>query len=199
MSELIEFRAGDLLFGPVVAFFSSFIAYIAVANSMTKFDTVAGRFRSNIVAQVTYDEIPILRFIAEGQPINQLAFSVHTTQPPVPAGSGKSIDTTRLVTYWCQQMLGHSYELAHPLMEKKFGKDRKNQWPSELQFAYHIRNGCFHGNTFDIQNNVISTTIPAIWRGKEIKYSDNGKSVIGDFIWSGDALVILHDLQNILA
>jgi hypothetical protein len=95
-------------------------------------------------------------------------------------------------------MLGHLYELARPIMEKKFGKDRKTQWPSELQFAYHIRNGCFHGlSIFNIMQS--QKKIPTIWRGSEIKYSYNGKSVLDDFIWSGDALTLLHDLQNLLS
>ena len=199
MSEIIEFKEWELFFEPVVAFFSSFIAYIAVANRMTKFDNVACRFRGNIVPQVTYREIPILKYIAEGMPINELGFTLETTPPPPPpAASGKSVDTVRLTTYWCQQMVGHSYELAYPIIEKQFGNDRKIQWPSELQFIYHIRNGCYHGNTFNIQNNAISTNQKTIWRGADIKYIHNGKLVVGDFVLPADLLVLLHDLQNIL-
>ena len=97
-------------------------------------------------------------------------------------------------------MFGHSYESALPQIESKFGdkSKRKLQWHSTMQFAYHIRNGCFHGNTFDIQTNSISTTMPTIWRGQNITYTDNGIQVIGDFMGSGDILTLLYDMQVLL-
>jgi len=103
-----------------------------------------------------------------------------------------------LVEFWAQQMFGHAFELAMPLIEQKFGSNRKKDWSEIIQFAYHTRNGCYHGNKFNIQKNSISTFVSTKWENIEIKYSDDGKKVSQGFMWPADFICLLYDLQNSL-
>jgi hypothetical protein len=46
-------------------------------------------------------------------------------------------------------LIGGAFERSIDQFEKNYGTDRK-KWPPELQFFRHLRNGCFHGNRFNI-------------------------------------------------
>jgi hypothetical protein len=199
MQEKLKFKRGDLFFEPVLAFFSAYLGYMAIANGMTIGDRLEGRFRGGILKQIQFNMPTFLIDTFRGKTINEFEFTVDTDEPDQ-KGPGRKIESKELEKLWCQIMFGHSYEIALPSIESKFGdkSKRKLQWPATLQFAYHLRNGCFHGNTFDILNNAISTQIPTEWRGQKINYSDNGKQVIGTFIGSGDMLVLLYDIQKLL-
>jgi len=63
----------------------------------------------------------------------------------------------------------------------------------EIQFLYHIRNGCAHHNKFYIRGKIKH---PAQWRDKKIVESMNGSPVIPDFLLDGDVYLLLHDINN---
>jgi hypothetical protein len=201
MQEQIRFRSGDIFFDAVMAFFNAYIGYIAIAKGMTIGDRVQGRFRGGIIKQVEFDLGTFLLDTHRGKTIYEIMFTIDSVETKLAnMSSGTKIEIRKFENYWSQIMFGHSYESALPHIESKFGdKDkRKLQWPSTMQFAYHIRNGCFHGNTFDIRSNSISTTIPTVWRGQQVTYTDNGKQVIGEFMGTGDVLTLLYDMQVLL-
>jgi hypothetical protein len=199
--ERIKFKQGDMFFDSVLAFFYAYIGYVAIAKGTTIYDKVEGRFRDGIVKQVEFNLGSFLLDTYRGNAINEIVLGLDNTVSTLPnMGTGKEVEIRKFENYWSQIMFGHSYESALPAIEGKFGtKDRRKlQWPSTLQFAYHIRNGCFHGNTFDIQNNTMSKKIPTSWRGQNITYADSGKQVLGKFMSSGDVLILLYDMQVLL-
>lgn len=64
-----------------------------------------------------------------------------------------------------------------------------------LDFLRHIRNGAFHGNSFNIK----SQTPHANWRGRTIDASTlNGKPVFFDFLAPGDAYLLISDVMPIV-
>jgi len=193
----IVFRTNDLFFEPVLAMFSSWVGYCTVASigKITTQTEVSGRLRGFIIPQIEYENTPVISNIINHIPTTNLKFIINRTDPGSP--KGEKLETARLMEFWCQQMIGHSYEIAMPHIMKKFTDDRKNNWPSELQFFYHIRNGCFHGNKFNIRKKSMSS-IPAKWEGREITHGDNGKQVAGKFMWPADFICLLCDIQNLL-
>lgn len=62
-----------------------------------------------------------------------------------------------------------------------------------IQFFRHIRNGCAHGNHFNIKTPI---TEPAVWRTKKIEDSLHGATVIPDFLGDGDALLLVKDIDE---
>jgi hypothetical protein len=44
-------------------------------------------------------------------------------------------------------LIGGAFEKEKEYLKLKYGN--VNQWPPELQFFRHLRNGCFHNNTFN--------------------------------------------------
>ena len=196
MEEII-FRSDDLLFEPVLAMFSSWIGYCTVGakGKITTQTEISGRLRGVIIPHIEYENSPVISNIINHLPTTDLKFTISRMDPGPP--KGEVLETARLMEFWCQQMTGHSYELACPKIMQKFTDDRKNNWPSELQFFYHIRNGCFHKNKFNIKKNSMST-ISAKWEGREIIYADNGKQVAGKFMWPADFICLLWDIQKLL-
>ncbi len=191
----IEFNKEDLFFEPVFAFFASWIGY-HLLFAKEKHDIVSGRLRGFIVPQIEFVNDPLPGKLRSKQDITHLEFQLSNVEPPLP--EGEQISSSRLMDFWCQQMTGHAYEVAYPKVADKFGSKqvRKDKWPSEFQFFYHVRNGCFHGNRFDIWPQNISATIETVWRNKNISYDNNGKKVVGEFMGPGDFITLLYDIQK---
>jgi hypothetical protein len=97
MQEKIKFKSGDLFFEPVLAFFSSFIGHMAIANGMTIYDKVMARFRGEIVSQVTFDEPLFLYNTYKGNPPSELNFTFDSAVPV--SQGGRSIDSTKVVIF----------------------------------------------------------------------------------------------------
>ena len=199
MVNIIEFNNGDLFFEPVLSFYVSWISFPFHQIQIPKGAKIVmkGSWRGMIIPQLRYNDSSIYDDLAQLKPIRHLEFFPDFN--PAKEPSGLHLNDSYLVKFWAQQMFGHAYELAQQKIQVKYGTERKNNWPSELQFAYHVRNGCFHGNKFDIRPNSISKKIPTIWMGKEIKYSDNGKKVSQGFMWPADFIHLLYDIQKILS
>ena len=192
----IEFNQGDTFFDSIFIYFSTWLAFSAAMTGARSGDEMSGRLRGVIIPQLTFRNTQVLSNLINSNSVTDLRFTVNMVRPQQP--SGRRVGTMKLFEFLGQQTLGHSFEMAKSAIETKYGTDRKNNWPSELQFFYHIRNGCFHGNRFNIQNNSISSVIPTIWRGKNIDYSDNNRKVVGVFLFPGDIVHLLYDIQQIL-
>ena len=194
MSEVI-FNTADLFFDPVAAFYASWVGY-TTQYAVQLHDVVSGRLRGFVVPQLKFEDDPIIGTLRRQEPVLQGRFEIDLSDPGNPAG--KKAHTSHLMEFWCQQMFGHAYETAASVIEARFGSDRKKNWPPTLQFAYHIRNGCFHGNKFNILQNSMSSTISTEWRGRAIDYSDNGSRVAGQFLGPADFITLLYDMQVLL-
>ena len=69
-------------------------------------------------------------------------------------------------------------------------------WPPEVQFFQHLRNGCFHGNRFDIWPNKIDPSNPPAWHTYVIptEADVNGQKVINGFFRLPHFLPFLYDM-----
>lgn len=95
--------------------------------------------------------------------------------------------------YFQQIIFGHAFERVRFEAVNKWG-ERRN-WPDIFQFAYHIRNGCFHGNMFNITTSRMHGTPQ--WRSVVISMSMHGKKVMGfpdGVIGIADIPMLLYDL-----
>jgi hypothetical protein len=196
MAEFVVFEPGNRFFEPVAAFFASWAGY-TVQHAKEKHDTVSGRLRGRVIPQLKFEDHPIVGQMRRNDPVSTLRFEVDMSDPGQPKGN--LVKTSTLMEFWSQQMFGHAYESAAEAIQTRFGGDRKTQWPSAFQVAYHVRNGCFHGNRLDIRKNAISTSVETKWRGRVVTYDDNGKKVAGEFFWPGDFITLLYDMQVALA
>lgn len=115
-----------------------------------------------------------------------------------PSGGRPTNPTAQDNEYFRRLMIvtfGHAFERIRSDIEATFGKTR-NSWPRTLDFAYHIRNGCFHGNAFNITVTVYADTK---WRGAEITTAMNGDQVMGKtsgLLGLADVIALMYDIQN---
>jgi hypothetical protein len=91
-----------------------------------------------------------------------------------------------------QQILGHCWEIM-----RQEGRVPKGEDPI-LEFYWHIRNGCFHGNRFHFKNDEPKNR--AEWRGIAITRNEQSKPIFREsmerkdyFLNWGDSLLLLHD------
>jgi hypothetical protein len=120
----------------------------------------------------------------------------HQVRPAlIPLIAGKNL--FRIMTSLTQFFVGHCYAL----MEEESRLEAHRMTPV-IQFLRHIRNGCFHGNRFNIEDPAKKGKKwrEAKWRGKEITLALNGKRVFRAsfeeaelFLNWGDAILLLSD------
>lgn len=115
-------------------------------------------------------------------------------------GSDPSRRFQAIVAY----LVGGAYERYKEYFENRYGKNPQN-WDPQLQFFRHMRNGCFHSNTFNITpihssgkrgQPQINTSNPPTWRNY-VMISDtamNGTKVIGGFFHIHMTIPFLHDM-----
>jgi hypothetical protein len=113
-----------------------------------------------------------------------------------PLVSGES-DHHRLLSITAQQLIGHSWEILRindhvPAYDEPV-----------LEFFRHIRNGCFHGNSFHFIGD--EPRNPAQWRGLEITNASQGMRIFRTdlsekeyFLNWGDPLLLLHDISQLI-
>jgi len=113
-----------------------------------------------------------------------------------PLVSGKS-DHHRLLSITAKQLIGHSWEILRinghvPAYDEPV-----------LEFFRHIRNGCFHGNSFHFQGE--EPRNPAQWRDLEITKANQDKRIFRTdlsekeyFLNWGDPLLLLHDVSQLI-
>src|SRR5215207_4036099 len=80
--------------------------------------------------------------------------------------SGES-DHHRLLSIAAQQLIGHTWEIL------RINGHVPAYHEPVLEFFRHIRNGCFHGNSFHFKGG--EPRNPAQWRGLEITMANQGK------------------------
>lgn len=191
----VKFSPGDLFFEPVSAFYASWIAYHSLHATQIH-DVVSGRLRGRVIPQLRFENDPIIGILRRQDSIGAIRFEIDMSDPGDPIG--RQIRSGRLMEFWCQQMFGHAYEIGYQHVKDLFGSNRKTAWPSTLQFSFHVRNGCFHGNRFNIRKNSISEVVPTEWRGSTIDYSNNGAKVAVEFLGPADFITLLYDVQTLL-
>ncbi|MCG3136635.1 MAG: hypothetical protein HJJLKODD_00470 [Phycisphaerae bacterium] len=100
-------------------------------------------------------------------------------------------------------LLGGGFEKYKDKIVKRLGNDPW-EWPIELQFFRHLRNGCFHKNVFNIHpyngRPGIDSGNPPTWRHLVMKddASMNGRTAIGNggFFELVYVIPFLDDMSN---
>lgn len=94
----------------------------------------------------------------------------------MPASTRRGVDDTDFIPQM-QVSFGNAFEKMLPQIEEKWGEVRKHRrnWPGFYDFCYHIRNGAFHGNKFNIYSNIYQDTQ---WRDAIITKKLNGEHVM---------------------
>jgi len=124
---------------------------------------------------------------------------------PIDPGVGRKLDThtdeslQTLTAY----LVGGAFERQAVNFETKYGP--RGQWNPELQFFRHLRNGCFHGNHFNIEpvlrknkppQDQIDPMLPPKW-GPYVMASDatmNTQTAMNGFFKIPYLLQFLYDM-----
>ncbi len=90
-----------------------------------------------------------------------------------------------------QVCIGSAFERVIRELRSHYGGDPW-MWPRELEYFYHVRNGCFHGNAFaprprNHRKTAIDPLHPPSWRTSVLAddASIRGKAVLGGVLASG--------------
>lgn len=120
-------------------------------------------------------------------------------QPPAPKDEQSDNEFFRKMQ---QVVFGHAFERLKSDINVKWDKLQREKyrsnWPGEVDFCYHIRNGVFHGNKFKITGTIHRDTQ---WRGAVISEVLNGKQVMGlnnGFLGLADVIALLYDLEKVV-
>lgn len=108
-------------------------------------------------------------------------------------------DAWNLISQVC---IGSAYERVNSAIRIRYGRDVW-KWPRELEYFRHVRNGCFHGNTFDLRparlrSTAIDPLNPPSWRTSSLQddTSVQGTIVLGGVLNSGDIPILLGDIAE---
>ena len=104
-------------------------------------------------------------------------------------------------------LIGGAYEKIKSGIVRRHTSNFSN-WPVELQFFRHLRNGCFHGNHFDIRKkkvngvwiDAIDPNAPPKWHLYTMPddATMNGQQVVGGFFPHNQVLPFLYQIGNIV-
>lgn len=127
-------------------------------------------------------------------PTPNVSYSIRSALVPLIKGEN---DYVVLMTSLTQFLIGHCYALIEE--SKRLDPHRTDPL---IQFFRHVRNGCFHGNKFNIHPPKPGKQWrEAKWRGKEITLSMNEENLFRpnlaekDFFLNwGDAILLLSDV-----
>lgn len=127
-------------------------------------------------------------------PTPQASIKVRPALMPLVRGEN---DHVVLITSLTQFFVGHCYAVMEE--SKKLDPHRTDPL---VQFLRHVRNGCFHGNRFNIAAPPPDKAWKsALWRGKEITLAMNGQALfrpsLGEttfFLQWGDAMLLISDV-----
>ena len=110
-----------------------------------------------------------------------------------------SPSTWNLIAQVC---IGSAYERVKGVFRLHYGRDVW-KWPRDLEYFHHVRNGCFHGNTFDLRpwrsrDTAINPSDPPCWRTSVLvdDLSVQSKLVLGEVLHSGDIPILLGDISK---
>jgi hypothetical protein len=106
-------------------------------------------------------------------------------------------DQNRFFSISAQQLIGHCWEIL------KSNSHVPVYSNPTLEFFRHVRNGCFHGNSFYFLGD--EPRNPAQWRGLEITRANGNQRIFRNdlsekeyFLNWGDALVLLQDVSQLI-
>lgn len=85
------------------------------------------------------------------------------------------------------------YENVLRDIEVRYGTDPK-QWPGVLKFARMTRNAFGHGGSLEVRSSKAS----ASWRGLTLSYANNGEHLLYNHIASGDVILLMLDVEDLL-
>ncbi len=108
-------------------------------------------------------------------------------------------DAWHLIAQVC---IGSAFERVKRAIRLQYGRDVW-KWPRELEYFPHVRNGCFHGNAFDLRpwgsrKTTINPSSPPCWRTSVLldDPSVQSKTVLGGVLQSGDIPILLGDIAK---
>jgi len=171
--------------------------------------TIYGGRDSDIITVYGCDNV--FEYITGQSPkLSKVRFSVRKNPlKPLPSpGTGQTrvtgADVLSSLKFVTASLLGGAFERKKSVIETKFGSNT-GHWPPELQFFYHIRNGCFHGNTFNIPpkrkgSPRIDPTNPPKWHLYTMPSDKvmNSQAVVGGFFPHNQLLPFLHRIGNMI-
>jgi len=124
-----------------------------------------------------------------------ISFSFRNSVQPLVSGES---DHHRLLSITAQQLIGHTWEIL-----KINGHVPAYSEPI-FEFFRHVRNGCFHGNSFHFKGD--EPRNPAQWRGLEVTKANQGRRIFRTdlsekeyFLNWGDPLLLLHDVSQLIS
>lgn len=124
-----------------------------------------------------------------------VTFSFRKSVQPLVSGE---FNHHRLLSTTAQQLIGHSWEVL------RINGHVPSYNEPILEFFRHVRNGCFHANSFHFKKG--EPRNPAQWRGLEITKAIQGKQIFRTdlpeneyFLNWGDPLVLLHDVSQLIS
>lgn len=140
-----------------------------------------------------------------GQPaqINFRLEPIPTSGLPIEKSNIQGQLTTPWITDLSCYLLGGAFEKYRDHFVSIYGKD-KFAWNPEMQFFRHLRNGCFHGNTFNIEPirrngqlvNQIDPSNPPRWQSYVMPSDNtiNGNKAIDGFFCLPHIPSFLYDM-----
>ena len=135
--------------------------------------------------------------------VNRVAFEEdsfsdpHETVPPFDDNAGSyRRDINDYMKDVASVCIVGAFELIKDRLKKGYGNVL--EWPPDLQYLRHLRNGASHGNKFTMNKPKIDQCRPPSWRTSVMISSDamEGKQLFNNFLRPGDIPVLLSDIQK---
>ena len=142
---------------------------------------------------------------------NRVSYTVEPRGPgdvvDAPPQEGRTVrtggDPSRRFEMLTAYVVAGAFERSRSDIGSRYGTD-PSLWPAELQFFRHLRNGCFHGNHFNIVpfrgRPQIDSANPPRWH-TFLMHSDasmNGKKVVGGFFHMHQVIPFLDDIGRLI-
>jgi len=183
-----------LEYHPIIRpFVNSFASIVAGILGWRLIDI--GKFQSLLDKRGGNDRISLASVILKRSGQN-VTYSFRNSVQPLVTGE---TDHHRLLSLTSQQLIGHCWEL---LQQADLLPPRPAQ--PVIEFLRHIRNGCFHGNSFHFLGD--EPRYRAEWGGLIITRELNGHRVFRSdlsetnfFLNWGDPILLLSDVSRTLS
>lgn len=143
--------------------------------------------------------------IANGQTPQRVCFEFREKRKLDPGKGEWHQDNIGILNFLVQVLLGAAYENQKTAIERKYSGRGYRHWDPEVQLLRHLRNGCNHGNRFNIRGNngrpAIDPSKPPSWKNLVIPNSQalQGSEVVPDFFKPQLLIPFLYDIGNIIS
>jgi hypothetical protein len=145
-------------------------------------------------AEIECDVSPVLcAVVAQSWPASIQLIASSMPQPTSTSRTSKPNGIQRLTGSIHAHAFLTYFENAAPSLEVRYGTKRE-QWPDVLKFARMTRNAFAHGSTLEIRNRKES----ASWRGLTLTHANNGQQMLYNHIASGDVILLMLDVEDLL-